>query len=160
MDKNVYINEIVAKFEQTGFMLQNDVIDSFDVTVATKSQFKLSWFATQINFFAIMGVSNNITKEIIENFSEKCTDYAIKNKKGLPRGFQSGTVSFTLLASLSVDEDAKKFAQERPKKHFAAFEMPVVFDLEENKLYYYDKTPTLGFIYYKTFRNFIKTYFK
>ena len=118
------------------------------------------WFATQLKFFAIIGVSNDITKDTIENFSKNCIDYAIKNKKGLPRGLQSGVVSFVLLISLNVDDDAKKFAQERPEKHFAAFEMPIVFDLKKNELYYYNKTPTLGSIYYKTFRNFIETYFK
>lgn len=160
MDKDDYINKIYSKFEQNGFKLQKDTVDSFEVTIATKSEFKLSWYAAQIKFFAIMGVSNNITKETIENYSKICIDYAIKNKKGLPRGLQSGIVSFALLVSLNVDEDAKKFAQERPKKHFAAFEMPLVFDLKENKLYYYEKTPNWGFIYYKTFRNFIETYFK
>ena len=63
MDKYAYINKIIAKFELDGFKLQKDNVDSFDVTIATKSQFKLSWFAAQIKFFAIMGVSNNITKE-------------------------------------------------------------------------------------------------
>ncbi|MBM3247457.1 hypothetical protein FJZ17_02880 [Candidatus Pacearchaeota archaeon] len=160
MDTNTYFNKIYSKFKQEGFELQKDKINSFDVTVATKKQFKLSWFATQMNFFAIMGVSNKITKETIEEFSKSCMDYAIKDNKGLPRGIQAGVVSFALLVSSNVDEDAKKFAQERPKKHFAAFEMPIIFDLKDNTVYYYDKNPIWGFIYYKTFRNFIETYFK
>lgn len=157
MDTNTYFNKIYSKLKQEGFELQKDKINLFDVIVATKKQFKLSWVATQMNFFVIMGLSNKITKETIEEFSRNCMDYAIKNNKGLPRGLQAGVVSFALLVSSDVDEDAKKFAQARPKKHFAAFEMPVIFDLKENKLYYYDKTPIWGFIYYKAFRNFIET---
>ena len=160
MDADTYFNKTYAKFKQDGFTLQEDKIDSFNVTVATKSQFKVSWFASQLNFFAIIGVSKHITKETIENYSKNCIDYAKKNNKGLPRGLQSGVVSFALLVSSNVDEEAKKFAQKRPKKHFAAFEMPVIFDLKENKLYYYDKTPFWGSIYYESFRNFIETYFK
>jgi hypothetical protein len=114
-----------------------------------------------MKFFAIIGVSKNITKESIENFSKNCINYSKRNNKGLPRGLQSGLVSFALFVSSNVDENTKKFTQERPPpKHFAAFEMPVIFDLKENKIYYYDKTPDLGFIYYKILRNFIETYFK
>ncbi len=87
-------------------------------------------------------------------------DYSLKNNKGLPRGLRSGVVSFSLLVSSNVDESAKKFAQSRPKKHFAAFEIPAIFDLKENKFYYYEKTPFRGFIYYKSFREFIEKYFK
>ena len=160
MDTNTYFNEVYAKFKQADFKLQKDTIYSFDVTVATKKQFKLSWFATQVEFFVIIGVSTNITKETIENYSKNCLDYAIKNHKGLPRGFQSGVASFALLISSNVDEDAKKFVQEVQKNHFAAFEKPVIFDLKENKVYYYDKKQFIGSIYYKDFKNFIETYFK
>lgn len=116
MDTNMYLNIIYEKFKQDGFKLNEDKIGSFDVTVARKKQFKWSWFATQVNFFAIMGVSKNITKEIIENYSQNCFDYAIKNHRGLPRGFQAGPASFALLVSSNVDEDAKKFVQEIQKK--------------------------------------------
>jgi len=87
MDTETYFNKIYAKFKQDNFKLQKDKINSFDVTVATKKQFKLSWLATQMNFFAIMGVSKNITQETIENYSENCLDYAIKNHKVYQEGY-------------------------------------------------------------------------
>ena len=59
-----------------------------------------------------------------------------------------------------MNEDAKKFTQERPKRHRAAFEMPVIFDLKESKLYYYTKNQIWGYIYYKDFKIFIETYFE
>ncbi len=59
-----------------------------------------------------------------------------------------------------MSEEAKKIAQQRPKKHFAASEMPIIFDLKENKLYYYDENQFWGSIYYKTFKEFINRYFK
>ncbi|MBW2982518.1 hypothetical protein KY343_06570 [Candidatus Woesearchaeota archaeon] len=160
MGTNTYLSKVYSKLKKDGFELKKDKINSFDVTVAMKKEFKLSWLATQMNFFIIIGVSKNVKKETIENFSKNCMDYAIKNNKGLPRGIQAGVVSFALLISSKVDETAKKFTQARPKKHFAAFEMPIIFDLKENKIYYYDKNPIWGFIYYKTFRNFIERYFK
>jgi len=160
MDQNTYLKTVYEKLRQDGFELTKDKINEFDVVVATKKQFKLSWFATQMNIFAIMGVANNVSKSVIGNFSKISLDYAIKKKKGLPRGLQAGVVSFALLVSLNVNEDAKQWVQQRPKKHFAAFEMPVIFDLRINELYYYDKTPIFGAIYYKSFRSFIEKYLK
>lgn len=160
MDPNDYPNKVCKKFKQDNFKLENDKMDSFDVTIATKSKFKLSWFATRMHFFAIYGFSKNISRETIENYSKSCLNYAVKNKKGLPRGLQTGLTSFALLFSPEVSEEAKKFAQKRPKKHFAAFEMPIIFDLKENKLYYCDENQLWGSIYYKTFKEFINRYFK
>ena len=37
--------------------------------------------------------------------------------------------------------------------------MPVILDLKENKLYYYNQTPIWGAVNYENFRNFIETYF-
>lgn len=159
MDLNNYFSGVKAKFEQDGFTLQKDHISSFEVDIAKNKRFELAWLATQMNFFAAMTSSDHVTKESIEEFSKNCLDYAIKNNKGLPRGMQSGISSFALLVSSNVDEEAKKFAQKRPKKHFAAMEMPIIFDMSENKFYYYRKNPIWGFIYYKTFREFIEKYF-
>jgi len=160
MDTNAYFETVYKKFKQDDFELAQDEIDGFNVTVATKKQFRLSWLATQMNIFAVMGTSKAISKDVIEKFSKLSLDYAIKNNRGLPRGLQSGVASFALLVSSNVDEEAKKFVQQRPKKHFAAAEMPIVYDLREDTLYYYEKTPIWGMIYYKGFRDFVKIYFR
>jgi len=61
MDMDTYLNKICVKFDQNGFKLQNDEIHPFVVIVATKKQFDPALFAIQMNFFAIMGVSTDIT---------------------------------------------------------------------------------------------------
>lgn len=160
LEENIYLKNVYEKLRRDNFELMNDRIDEFSVVVATKKQFKLSWAATQLNIFVIMGVSEHISKDVIENFSKISLDYTIKKKKGLPRGLQAGVASFALLVSSNIDEDAKRWVQQKPKKHFAAFEVPVIFDEKSNKLYYCDKTPLWGRIYYKFFRKFIEKYFK
>ena len=168
MDQNTYLKTVYDKLRRDGFELSNDKIHEFDVVVAKK--FK---FTKQMNIFAIMGDANNISKDVIENFSKISLDYTLKVldylevKLFVPlvgetrtRIMEAAVGSFALLVSSNIDEDAKQWVQQRPKKHFAAFEIPVIFDLKKNEIYHYKKTPIWGAIHYRFFRNFIKKYFK
>ena len=160
MEKKIFLTNVYDKLSEDGFKMKAEKINGLDVFIATQSQFKLSWLATQMNVFTIVGSVDIITKYIIENFSKKSLEYTINNNEGLPRGLQSGVVSFSLLASQFIHNEAKQWVKQRPEKHFAAFEYPVLFDLTLNKIFYYDKTPIWGAIYYKFFRNFTEKYLK
>jgi len=160
IDQNTYFEIVHEKLRQDKFVLRNDKIDGLNVVVATKKEFQLLWFGTQMNIFVIMGGSDNISRDVIENFSKHAIDYAIKNNQGLPLGFLSCVTSFALLVSSSIDADAKQFVQESSKKHFAAFEMPVLFNVKSKELVYYKDTPLWGSIYYKFFRDFIEKFFR
>jgi len=133
IDQNTYFEIVHEKLRQDKFVLRNDKLDELNVVVATKKEFQLLWFGTQMNIFVIMGGLDNISRDVIENFSKHAIDYAIKNNQGLPLGFLSCVTSFALLVSSSIDEDAKKFVQESSKKHFAAFEMPVLFNVKSKE---------------------------
>ena len=160
IDQNTYFEIVHEKLRRDKFVLRNDNIDGLNVVVATKQEFQLLWFGTQMNIFVIMGCSDNISRDVIENFSKHAIDYAIKNNHGLPLGFLSCVTSFALLVSSSIDEDAKQFVQGSYKKHFAAFEMPVLCNLKSKELLYYRDTPFWGSIYYKFFRDFIEKVFR
>jgi hypothetical protein len=154
-----YIKMVTNKFRDDAFGVVNKKVNGVDVKVATKNKFEWKWIATRLYIFAVVRAVDRITKDEIEDHSIYSLDYAIKHKEGLPRGLQTGVASFALLASYNIDEDAKKWVQSDPKKHFAAFEIPVIADLKNNKLYHYKKTPVWGGIYYKFFQEFIKKYF-
>ncbi len=158
MDQKTYLDIIHKKLTQDGFDLTNDKINELDVMVAIRKKFSIAKFAAQMNIFVIVGTSDHITKDVIENFSKAALDYAIKTNKGLLRGLQSGVVCFAVLVSPNVDDSAKKWADKNPKKHFASFEMPVILDLGNDKIHYCKKTPFFAMIYYKPFRNIIEKY--
>ena len=160
IDQNTYFEIVHEKLRQDKFVLRNDKLDGLNVVVATKQEFQLLWFGTQMNIFVIMGGLDNISRDVIENFSKHAIDYAIKNNHGLPLGFLSCVTSFAFLVSSGIDEDAKQFVQGSYKKHFAAFEMPVLFNLKSQELFYYKDTPLWGSIYYKFFRDFIEKFFR
>ena len=155
MDHDTYIKSVNDRLIIDGFELSSDKIGDFKVGIGKKKEFRFKWVATQLQIFVIMSSVTNISKDLIQWFSSVSLDYTLIYKKGLPRGLQSGAACFALLVSTNVNEEAKKWVQQIPKKHFAAFEMPVICDLSNNQIYYCQKTPILGGIYYKFFREFI-----
>ena len=160
MDQDTYFKSVNDRLIINGFQLGSDKIGDFDVEIGKKKEFRLKWIATQLNIFVIMSSVNRIPKDTIQWFSKTSLDYALTHKKGLPRGFQSGIVCFALLVCKNVDEDAMKWVQRIPKRRFAAIEMPVISDLSNNQIYYCQKTPIAGGIYFKFFRELILKNFK
>ena len=164
MDADTYTKKIYEKLERDGFVLQKSRIGSVDVIMAAEKKSTLSWLFSclwaRLHFFAFAAPSEHVTREIIESFSKMSFQFAKAASPGLGGFFESSAVSFSLLVSSDVDEEAKDFAQRRPEKHFAAGQMPVIYDLKENELYFYRKTPMWGAMHYKSYRNFIEKYFQ
>ncbi len=158
--ENNYYSLVSDRLKQDGFKIVHETIENQNVLIATNQQFRMSWFATQLNFFVIVGIAEHVTASNISSFSQASINYSIKQNTGLPRGLQSGVVSFSALISPSIDSDAKAWVQQLPKKHFAAFEIPVLIDSSKNEILFCTKTPMWGFIYYGFFRDFIRKYFK
>ena len=90
----------------------------------------------------------------IELYSEECLKQALRDKKGLPVGLQNGVVSYNVIASENISSDAVAFVTERPRKHYSAFEMPVLINLNNRELHYYRGKILWGKIY----ESFLKDY--
>ena len=54
----------------------------------------------------------------------------VYKRQGMVRGMQNGILSVNVLAGRKIEYEAVNYAMKRPKKHFAAFEMPVIVDLD------------------------------
>ena len=124
-----------------------------------EERFEAKWIFTKLKQFSFLAQAEQATAEQLARYSAQCLEYALSGAPGLPRGLQNGVVSFSVLAAPEVTEDAVAFACSRPKKHFAAFEVPVLADLTAGRLYYYDKTALWGAVYYKYFRQYIEKSF-
>ena len=159
METKKYIQKISKKILDDNLKVSNEEINGVKTIIGYKTEFRWSWFATKLHIFSIVGSVDKISKQDIDKYSEACLKYGKRNMKGT-RGMQQGAVSFAVLASKNVEKEAKEWVQQIPPKHFALMEFPVIYDLKEDKLYYCEKTPTWGSIYFKFFRNFTKMYFR
>lgn len=138
---------------------KREFIPSLKAEMCYEEKFQMKWIFTKLKQFTFISKADTISGEAIKTYSAGCIDYALKKYKGLPRGVQNGVGSYSVMVSDNVDESAIVFATSRPKKHFSAFEMPVIVDLKNQRLYYYNKTPLWGAVYYKHFREYIERNF-
>ncbi|MBN1644144.1 MAG: hypothetical protein JW856_04935 [Dehalococcoidales bacterium] len=155
-----YCDFIRGKLIRDGFELSKEQFNGIDATIGIKKKFEWSWLATQLTISVAIGTSKTISKDTIQLFSKMAFKYFLKHKTGPPRGLQSGLVSFAMLASNFVDDGARKWVQQKPQCHFAAFEMPIIYNAVNNELYYYHGTPAWGAMYYPFFKDFIESHFK
>ena len=128
------------------------VIGGVPCTIGYIKEFRWSWLATQLNCFIIVGETDTmIDKKCIENFSANCLKYALDNHKGWMRGIQSGVGSIAILKGNNVDDHAIKFCQHPSKTHFAAFEIPIIYNTSTKQTYKYISKPLWGRIYFPYF---------
>ena len=151
MDYQNYLMQIKTRLPNTKTIL----LDNNETTVVYEEVFKWEWVATKLKIFSFITYKETVNKNQLENYSSACLDYARKNKKGLPLGFQNGIVSNNILVSESVSDDAISLVISRPQKHYCVFEMPIIFDLTKNDLYYYKGEIIWGMMYNSFINNYI-----
>lgn len=139
-------------FKSEGIFFGQETINGITCSIGYIKKFKWSWFATQLNTFVIIGeTKEKIDKLTIENFSKDCFEYALKNHKGWPRGLQAGVGSIAILQGNDIDNEAIKFCEKLSKKHWSAFEIPVIYRTNERKAIRYKSQPIWGTIYFPFF---------
>ena len=158
MDFHAYLQTVTARFpesEKKGEL----ILDHVHAHQFYGEKFAFKWMATKLKIFSFVSYRSEISEAAIKAYSGKCMSQALEGYGGLRRGMQSGVVSFHVLVSKYVDPKAIAWVKSRPKKRFAAFEMPVIYDLTNQKLYYYEEKPMWGSIYYSFFREYIEERF-
>lgn len=125
---------------------------------AHRSRFELSKFGMAENFFTFAEIPN-LTPEILIQYSTAAFKFAAANKSTpLPNGFFVATFCYAVAITMNLHPQMAQYVRETaPIKHWGAFEMPVVFDLANGGLYYFEKTPMWGAAYYAGFRKEIQT---
>lgn len=141
LNKNSYVSLICNRLKQDGFIFKEEKFDHFDVIISLGQQFKMSWFkTTQVNIFAIMGVADRVTQAFVEAYSKVTLSYAMKNYKSFPKQMNSLTANFPLLISSVVEDDARRWIQQKPKHQLGFIAMPIIIDSSDNTLLLCDKT--------------------
>lgn len=121
--------------------------------VMHRSRFEITKFGMAENFFTFAEIPN-LTHEVLQQFSTTSFKFANANKSiGLPNGWFVATFCFAVAITANLNPQLGQYIRDTaPIKHWGAFEMPVVFDLADGGLYYFEKTPLWGAAYYNGFR--------
>jgi hypothetical protein len=144
-----------GRLASAGFVLHDDV--SFEgrtfQLVGRRTRFELTKFGFSESFF-VFGEFDRLTNEDLRQFSAAAFRFAKERRLiPLPCGLFEGVLCYAVAISKAVDQQTLTSVRfETPPKHWAAFEMPIVYDETEGRLYYFERTPFWGCVYYRGFR--------
>lgn len=118
-----------------------------------RSGFELSKFGMFDRTFVFADIPA-IDVPKLQQFSKAAFEFAKQNKSvPLPNGLFSGLLCFGVAITSNADPVLiQTLLASQPISHFGAFEMPVIFDLANGGLYYYQTTPLWGAAYHSSFR--------
>lgn len=142
--------------KEQGIYIGQDIIGGINCSIGYEKVFKWSWLATQLNTFVIIGATDQqIDRVLIESFSKACFEYATKNNQGWPRGLQSGVASIAILQGANIDVSGAVFCEKLSKKHWSAFEIPVLYYTPDKRPIRFLSKPLWGTIYFPHFSRLI-----
>jgi hypothetical protein len=154
-----WLNTVRSRLAAAGFVILDDVAfegRTFPV-VARRTRFELTKFGFSENFF-IFAEFDRLTTETLRAFSADAFRCALKRGViPLPRGLFESVWCYSIAVAKAVSEPTLESVQsDTPPKHWASAEIPVVYDLAQGRLFYFEKTPFWGAAYYAGFRKQIQ----
>lgn len=156
-----YVATVKERLEFDGFNCQESVAYQ-DYTlrcVAKKTRFELTKFGYSETFFCFAEIPSP-TINNLQKFSSDCFKYAKEFRSiPLPCGLFESVWCFSVAIVDGIEMPVSlALRNEAPPKHWAAAEIPVVYDLSSNSLCYFQKTPVWGAAYYSGFRKMIELF--
>jgi hypothetical protein len=121
--------------------------------VATRKSFQATKFGMWETFFVFRDYPH-VDLDTLGAFMRDAVAYTFGNRRvGLPRGLGAGMTTYGVSLGSTVDAaTAQSVRNEAPPKHWAATEVPVVYEASTNRLHYFERTPMWGAAYYRGFR--------
>jgi len=154
-----FLTSLEQKLTSKGFEIKRDILISpYQVDwIALKTSLEVSKFGKMTRTITVTSIEN-VDAETIQNFSMHSTKYALDNRGSLlPRGLGGSLLSVPVIVSDDFDMGIKQWMEKTlAKKHWAAFDFPVLISLKDRKIYYCKKTPIWGAAYYGGFRKFVE----
>lgn len=155
MNSTPFLQSASQKLAANGYgPLQPQVYQPLGFKYAVRrSRFEVLKFGMAESFFLFAEIPN-LNAGVLQGFSNQAFNFAGKNKTiSLPNGFFMSISCFPVAITENLDPNlGKSVVSSSPVKHWAAFEMPVVYDVTSGGLYYFQNTPLWGAAYFAGFR--------
>lgn len=156
-----WAQSVAQRLSSDGFSISRDVEYSGGkfYAVAHRCRFELSKFGMCETFF-VFGNLGTCNRDAVRRFSSTAFRYAkLARSIALPCGFFEAVFCFSVCMVDDLDEaTAAAVRNDAPPKHWAAGEIPVVYERRHNRLSYFERTPLWGAAYYSGFRKQIMKY--
>jgi hypothetical protein len=158
---NAWLHGAAGRLQSDGFVPVNAGADQRDgfAYVARRTRFQITKFGMDETFF-VFAETPGLTSRIMAEFSSAAFRFALRSKVvPLPCGLFESVWCFAVAVTSHLNPQlSESIRTTTPPKHWAAAEIPVVFDTTTGQLSYFEKTPMWGAAYYAGFRRQIKNY--
>lgn len=151
--------DIKNRLESRGILYSKDEIYERPTVIGYEKKFQWLWFGTQLNTFVFATDFDDtlITPELFAEYMNESFKYAEQHHTGWPRGLQSSVGAISILISSNIHKNTIEYCRElQSEKHWSGFGIPVVVNSSTNKVYFFDKKPMWGAIYYPHFKRLIR----
>jgi hypothetical protein len=130
MDAESIAEAVAERLHRDGFSVERETIGGVPAHVARRTFFRWRWLATRLHVFVVAFDAELSSAAEAAGRVECALDFALSQPRPLPRGLQTGVLSVVVLAAEQVDAELRAWARWRPRPRFAAWSLPIVFDLE------------------------------
>ena len=154
-----WLNAVRSRLTGAGFVIIDEVAfngRTFPI-VARRTRFELTKFGFSESFM-IFQEFDRLTTEALRAFSADAYRYSKKQRKiPLPCGLFESVYCYAVAIAKAVDEvTLASVRSDTPPKHWASVEVPVVYDVAQRRVSYFEKTPLWGAAYYAGLRKEIQ----
>jgi hypothetical protein len=151
-----WLQKTLQNLSHEGFVISENVARPSGTVraLARRTRFEPTKFGFSETFFVFCEFES-ISASALRRFSSDAFELAKQSKTiSLPCGFFESVWCFAVAITNRVEDAAAvSVRNDTPTKHWAAAEIPVVFNQTDGKLYYFEKTPLWGCAYYSGFRS-------
>jgi hypothetical protein len=156
---NDWLSTVQRRLADAGYVIREDVPlgDRTFPLVARRTAFQLTKFGSSESFF-IFAEFEQLDKDSLRRFSADAFRCALRDRIiPLPRGWFESVWCYAVAITRAADDATlNSVRNDTPPRHWASGEIPVVYDLTQRKLVYFEKTPIWGAAYYRGFRKTIR----
>ena len=150
-----YMQTVLGRLEYEHYDIKSNITykgQVFDY-VAKRLMFEISKPAFFHKYF-IFSKFHSLDTDILRTYSTKSLNFAIKTSPiSLVRGLLCGIVCYSIAIVDTLDTSiTERIRSKAPPYHWFAYEMPVVYSLESDELYYCGRGPWWGGLYYDEMR--------
>jgi hypothetical protein len=154
-----YLSRVIQRLRNEGFECYENVTfgNYFFKSVAKKGRF--SWILGKAEVFFVFGEFSNIDTYSLKEFSKNCIEYAKKTRSS--SSLTTILVCYPVAIVNSIDRATSEYIRNEaghfhPAVSGGFLEMPVVYVLDSNTLYYFEKTPIYGWAAWGRLRETVK----
>lgn len=125
-----WVGQLLDRLDAAGYRRLPDPT----VRGARRADFRVSWILTQLHTFVLVHEIEVATAQTVRDAADRGAAYAIEHKGGLPRWLSSGVAALPVVVCRTADEAAIELASQQPRVRFGAFSVPVVVELDRERL--------------------------